>query len=104
MKKFFGITLITFAAAVCTFGADASADIKALKGTWLPTKAELGSQPMSDEVLKTIVLQLDKDKYEVTVAGNPDKGTWTADSSTKPKSMTVTGVEGPNAGKVFPCI
>ncbi|HUJ71287.1 MAG TPA: TIGR03067 domain-containing protein, partial [Verrucomicrobiae bacterium] len=34
----------------------------------------------------------------------PDKGTYTIDSTTKPKSMTVTGTEGPNNGKTFPAI
>jgi uncharacterized protein (TIGR03067 family) len=84
--------------------ADDSADIKALQGTWLPEKAELAGQPMPAEVLKTIVLKLTKQEYEVTVAGAPDKGTWTIDASAKPKGMTIKGGAGPNVGKTFPCI
>ena len=90
--------------SLTAFAAGDSADIKALQGTWLPVKAELGGQPMSAEILKTIVLKLNKKEYEVTVSGEPDNGTWIIDSSTKPKSMTITGVKGPNAGKTFPCI
>ena len=97
---------ITFIASLylTSFAADDSADVKALQGTWLPVKAELGGKPMSAEILKTVVLKLNKDNYETTVAGEPDNGTWTVDVSTKPKGMTVNGVIGPNAGKTLPCI
>jgi uncharacterized protein (TIGR03067 family) len=43
-------------------------------------------------------------KYEVSVGGKPDKGTYTIDATTKPKSMSITGTEGPNNGKTFPAI
>jgi uncharacterized protein (TIGR03067 family) len=84
--------------------ADDADDPKALQGTWIPVKAELGGQPMSEQLLSVIVLRLDKNEYEVTVAGDPDKGTWTLDSAARPKAMTITGVKGPNAGKTFPAI
>jgi uncharacterized protein (TIGR03067 family) len=103
MKNIFFIALLA-AASLAALAADDSADIKALQGTWLPVKAELGGKPMSAEILKTIVLKLNKDNYETTVAGEPDNGTWTIDASTKPKGMTVNGVIGPNAGRTFPCI
>src|SRR6267154_6194273 len=103
MKKLLCITLIALA-SITSFAADDSADVKALQGTWLPVKAEMGGQPLPADLLKTIELKLDKNQYVATVSGEPDKGTWSADSTTKPKSMTVIGVEGPNAGKTFPCI
>jgi uncharacterized protein (TIGR03067 family) len=103
MKNIFFIALLA-AASLAALAADDSADIKALQGTWLPVKAELGGKPMSAEILKTIVLKLNKDNYETTVAGEPDNGTWIIDASTKPKGMTVNGVIGPNAGRTFPCI
>jgi len=57
-------------------------------------------------VLQTITLKLHKNEYEVSVAGEPepDLGTWTLDSAAKPKGMKITGIKGPNAGKVFPAI
>ena len=79
-------------------------DQKALQGEWVPIKAELAGAPMPDAVLKTISLKLIKNEYEVLVAGKPDKGTWTIDAAAKPKSMKITGVKGPNAGKTFPAI
>jgi uncharacterized protein (TIGR03067 family) len=41
----------------------------------------------------------------VTVEGErSDYGTWTIDTSKNPKQMTITGTNGPNAGKTFPSI
>ena len=59
---------------------------------------------MPDATLKEITLKLHDGKYEVSVAGEPDKGTYTLDLSTKPRSMIITGTEGPNRGKTFPAI
>ena len=95
---------LTVVASLSAFGADAPDDAKAVQGNWKPAKAELAGQPMTDDVLKSISLKLDHGKYEVFVGGNPDKGTYTVDSSSKPKSMTITGTEGPNHGKTFPAI
>lgn len=59
---------------------------------------------MTEAVLKTISLKLDNGKYEVFVGGNPDRGTYTMDATSKPKGITITGTEGPNRGKTFPAI
>ena len=102
--KMFCILMIASATATA-FAADTAPDIKPFQGTWIPTKAELGGQPMPDAVLKTITLKLTNNEYDVTVTGErPDHGTWTIDTSAKPKGMTITGVNGPNAGKTFPSI
>ena len=95
---------LTVAASLIAFAADPPDDAKAVQGSWTPTKAELGGQPMTEAVLKSISLKLDHGKYEVSVGGNSDKGTYTLDSASKPKSMTITGTEGPNRGKTFPSI
>jgi uncharacterized protein (TIGR03067 family) len=79
-------------------------DATAIQGNWKPARAELAGQPMADAVLKIISLKLDNGKYEVFVGEEPDWGTYTLDSATKPKSMTVSGTDGPNSGKTFPAI
>ena len=83
--------------------AEAS-EAKALDGLWIPIKAELAGQPMAEAVLKTITLKIENGRYEVTVAGELDAGTVTLESSAHPKGMKISGVKGPNAGKVFPAI
>jgi uncharacterized protein (TIGR03067 family) len=104
MKKFC-VLIIAATVALTAFAADDSAGVKPFQGTWVPDKAELGGQPMPDVVLKTITLKLTGNEYDVTVTGEkPDHGTWTIDTGTKPKAMTITGVNGPNAGKTFPAI
>ena len=95
---------LTVAASLTAFAADPPDDAKAVQGSWTPAKADLGGQPMTEAVLKSISLKLDHGKYEVSVGGNPDKGTYTLDPASKPKSMTITGTEGPNQGKTFPAI
>ena len=95
---------LTVAAALTAVAASPPDDAKAVQGNWKPAKAELAGQPMTDAVLKSISLKLDNGKYEVFVGDAPDRGTYTLDSATKPKSMTITGTEGPNHGKTFPAI
>ena len=95
---------LTIAASLTAFAADPPDDAKAVQGNWTPVKAELGGQPMADAVLKSISLKLENGKYDVSVGGNPDKGTYTLDSTSKAKSMTVTGTDGVNRGKTFPAI
>ena len=79
-------------------------DAKAIEGSWTPIKGELGGQPMPDAVMKTISLKLADGKYEAMGGGHPDYGTYSLDAATRPKGMTVTGTDGPNKGKTFPCI
>ena len=97
-----------FACAVAMTAVNARAaddsDAKAMQGTWIPAKAELAGQAWPDEVLKTIVLKIDGDKYEATVGGKLDRGTCTLDTAARPKGMTLNGTEGPNKGKTFHCI
>jgi len=95
--------LFSFALAVATFAGEKVNDAKEIQGTWLPVKAQIRGEEMNEQVLKTITLKLDAGKYEV-MAENLDKGTYTIDPAAKPKTIDVTGVEGPNAGKKMPAI
>ena len=81
-------------------------DKKSMEGLWVPTKAVLGGQPLPAPALKAITLKIERDKYEVTVKGEPepDQGTTTVNSTTDPKTMTITSTNGPNRGKSFPAI
>src|SRR2546430_688318 len=100
MKQILCICLAV-AASLTAFAASSPDDAKAVQGNWKPVKAELAGQPMTDTFLNSISLKLDNGKYEAVVGGNPDKGTYTLDSTSKPGGMTVTGTEGPNHGKTF---
>ena len=91
---------LAFAATLGSLAAEAP-DTKAVEGAWTPIKAELAGQAWPDTVLKTISLKLHNGQYNVSVGGQPDKGTYTIEPSTKPKSMTITGTDGPNKDKTF---
>ena len=95
---------LAVAVSLSACAAGSPDDAKAVQGNWKPVKAELGGEPMTDAVLKSISLKLDNGKYEVFVGGEADRGTYTLDSAAKPKGMTITGTEGPNHGKTFPAI
>jgi uncharacterized protein (TIGR03067 family) len=94
------LSLIT---GLCACAAD---DLKSMTGTWKLTEAEIAGQAMPPAVLKTITLKIDNANYEVIVDNEKekprtDRGTVALDVDTKPKGMTIVGVDGPNAGKTF---
>src|SRR5882724_10787600 len=102
--KFILSICFTLATSLTAFAAVPPDDAKAVQGSWTLAKADMGGQPMDEAVMKTISLKLDNGKYEAFVGTSPDKGTYAIDSTSKPKSMTVTGTDGPNHGKTFPAI
>jgi uncharacterized protein (TIGR03067 family) len=75
-----------------------------VEGVWKPTQAEWGGTPLPDAAIASWRLELRNGKYSLTGAESPDNGTYTFDAAKKPKTMDVTGVDGPNKGKTFPCI
>lgn len=97
-------TSLAAAASLSAFAANSMDDASALQGKWKPVTAELGGQPMADDVLKIISLRMDNGKYEVFVGDEPDRGTYSVDSAAEPKAMTVVGTDGPNKGRTFPAI
>jgi uncharacterized protein (TIGR03067 family) len=102
--KYLLYSCLAILVSLTSFAVDAPSDAKAIQGDWVPVKAEMSGQPMPDAVLKTIRLNLDNGKYVAYVGKEPDKGTYTVDATSSPKSITVTGTEGPNVGKTFPSI
>ena len=102
MKRIFLTGLVLAVSLIAVSAADS--DAKLIQGKWKPVTGELAGKLMPETVLQTISMTLEKGKYEVVADGHPDKGTYTLDASTKPKGMTVTGTEGPNQAKTFPCI
>ena len=103
MIKYILCLCLAVVVSPAAFAADPP-DTKAIEGSWTPIKAELGGQPLPDAVLKTISLKLADGKYEAIGGGHPDYGTYSLDAAMKPKGMIVTGTNGPNQGKTFPCI
>jgi uncharacterized protein (TIGR03067 family) len=70
-------------------------------GTWLPAKAELGGQPFPDEIRKSMKLVLKDDTYTLTLGPQVDRGTVKRTPSATPKTMAITGTDGPNKGRTF---
>lgn len=68
-----------------------------IEGTWIMVDAVLGDRELSAETIGAGELVL----VDGTYTFQDDRGTYAVDSTTHPKSMTITGIEGPNRGKVF---
>lgn len=83
--------------------ADDKAEMKALAGKWEVFDAEVDGKKVT-ETFKGLELVVDAGNYSVKFGGMEDKGTITVDTSKKPKAMDVTGSEGPNRGKAYPCV
>ena len=73
----------------------------AIQGTWLPSAAELGGKAFPEEVRKTIKLVVTEAKYTVTVGKQVDQGTVKLNPRAKPKTLDITGTDGPNKGKTI---
>ncbi|MDR3636116.1 MAG: TIGR03067 domain-containing protein [Isosphaeraceae bacterium] len=97
-RKFVAFALVVSCSSAA-WSDDAKEDV--LDGTWLPSAAELAGNKFPDEVRKAIRLELKGDEYTVTVGMKPDRGTCKRNPSAKPKTLDITGVEGPNEGKTI---
>lgn len=82
-------------------GGEAQAGSESIDGTWLASTAELAGVPFPEELRKSIKLVIGDGKYTVTVGAQPDKGTLALDASKTPKTVDITGTEGPNQGKTI---
>ena len=79
----------------------AASDIHEADGTWKPISAEFAGEKYPQQVLDTMKLVLKGDKYTVEVGAQTDEGTVTRDPGKSPKTMDITGTNGPNKGKTF---
>ena len=71
------------------------------QGHWSAVSAIVGGTPFESSVTESITLAITGEQYEVHVGDKVDKGTCTTDVSQSPNRMTITGTDGPNAGKTF---
>ena len=101
-----GLAMVGMLAACASRPAETAQpdDAKSIEGVWQPITGEIGGQPVPDTVLNSIILKLENGKYEAMGGNLPDRGTYTMDSASKPKSMSITRTEGVNSGKTFPAI
>ncbi len=74
----------------------------ALAGTWEMIRAELGGEQSPELIALRIELELAANAYTVRFGGQiADRGTVEAHS---PAAFTLTSTDGPNRGRVIPCL
>ncbi len=103
MAKQFVAVVLVLSLSLAARSGDAK-DRDAMQGAWLPSAAELAGGKFPDEIRKTIKLVIKDDGYTVSVGKAVDQGTVKLDPSAKPKTMEITGTDGPNKGKTFRAI
>jgi uncharacterized protein (TIGR03067 family) len=72
-----------------------------LTGRWEMIKAELAGENAPDMLALRVVLELTSVTYAVSFAGQvADRGTYVLEN----EKLVLTGTEGPNQGRIIPCI
>ena len=72
-----------------------------LEGIWQPVYAELDGEEAPIEVLQQTVVEFSLGEYFVSFGGEiSDQGSYVVDAA----GLTLSGLDGPNAGRVIPCI
>jgi uncharacterized protein (TIGR03067 family) len=97
--KFFTLPIVCFALSV--FAVAAPDDSQQIQGSWVPVTAEMGGQKMPEQTLRAFKLTLSGDKYTAKNGEITDSGTFKLNPSAKPKTMDITGTDGPNQGTTF---
>jgi uncharacterized protein (TIGR03067 family) len=75
-----------------------------LQGKWLPVEAKIGGNDFPAEVLKTIQLEIVKDKYIVLANNVEDRGRTEINVADKIWTMDITGEVGPNKERTIQTI
>jgi uncharacterized protein (TIGR03067 family) len=75
-----------------------------LDGNWAIESAELGGQAMPPAFISATTMSIKGDQYTVVVGEAADRGLLKHDPSKAPKSLDITGEEGPNKGKTIRAI
>lgn len=76
-----------------------------LEGVWEMIRAELDSEIAPDLVTRQTVLEFYSDRYEVRYAGQVmDRGRFVHDVITTEKRIVMHGENGPNTGRMIPCL
>lgn len=100
-NSLFALLAMTMSLAQLAYGDEVKEDSKVVEGAWVPATAEIAGTKLPDVTIKTWQLDLSDGKYTFKNGGERDQGTWKLDTTKKPKTMEIKGVEGPNKGKTI---
>ena len=102
MKSSFVLGMcVLIAASPAVLADEVKKETTALEGVWIPESAEIAGKPFPEAIRKTMKLTMKGDTYKVAVGELLDLGTTKIDPAKKPKTIDVTGTEGPNRDKTY---
>ena len=102
-STFFAAAFSAICALILSHAASAD-DLKAMAGKWKIEKAEAGGKEVESDDLKTVLLTIIGERYEVLVKDKQDAGTLKIDETQMPKAIDSTDTEGDDVGKVIKAI
>jgi len=76
-------------------------ELKRFEGTWSYASVVADGKPAPKESLKASRLVLKGDRFTMTTPESTHKGTYSVDPTVTPKTIDVTFIEGPRAGKTI---
>lgn len=79
-------------------------DLKKMAGDWAPVLMQLNGKKQPANVLKSIKLSINGDKYSTVTGLDQDEGTLVLDATKEPRQMDIISSVGENKGKPIPCI
>ena len=86
-------------------GRTSSEHAEAIAGTWQIVRAVLEGEEAPSLATEQIEVRLQVDRYEVRFGGSTsDRGHLRVTASSENTYIELTGVEGPNAGRVIPAL
>jgi uncharacterized protein (TIGR03067 family) len=100
MKYVAGLVIVAIA-SVAWCADSKTKDDSGVNGVWALTSGVKGGEAMPAEALKAVHLLLRDGKYHAKIGNVVDTGTYTVDTSKSPKTLTLTGTNGPNKGKTM---
>jgi uncharacterized protein (TIGR03067 family) len=99
MRRVMGVLLAAGWLALSVAWAGGGDDAKQLEGTWQVVESELAGKEFP--LPKETRLILKDGTYTLRLGEKSDKGTYKVDPKKTPRTMNITGTEGPNKGKTY---
>ena len=93
--------IIFFIAASLALSAAASANLKAIQGTWRPSSGQIGANALPKAMLDKMVLVIKGETYDYSEGHGHDVGTLKEIAGKPPLAMDIIGTQGPNKGKTY---
>ena len=75
-----------------------------IRGKWKIAEAALGGKNLPATEFENMILEMDENSYQLIEGKVIDSGVIESVPDSSPKALEITGIFGPNKGKIYQCI